>query len=180
MKKLILPMIVFFSIIAASLNANEERISKLDELQSQFDNLKLLYVLERYPKYHTELSQIRKKLLDIKNLNNEEGWTKQLSISSIERLMYIYNTEDILFSLIPNIKDSEAQSFCDFVISHNQHDKKEIKHILQVIQVIFDGIHQSETLHELDKVKRIILDSLELLDMTDGIANEYKTKDKKK
>ena len=119
-------------------------------------------------------------MLGIKNLNNEEGWMKQLALLSIEKLMYIYNTEDILFRVIPSIKDSEIQSFCDFIISHNQHDRKDLKHNLQIIQVTFDSIHQSEILHELDKVKRIISDSLELLGMTDEIVNEYKTKHKKK
>jgi len=172
-----------FSICIGVLNAGEKEISQIEELINQIRDLrdlKVMYVLERYPKYHSELSQIRQKLLDIKNKSNEEEWMKQLSISSIEKLMYIYNTEGILFSLIPNIKDSEIESFCDFVISHNQHDRKELKHILQIIQVTFDGIRQSETLHELDKVKKIIADSLELLNMTDGIVKEYQAKHKRK
>jgi hypothetical protein len=180
MKKLMLPLIIFFVFFSGGINASEKELQKLEDLQSQFKNLKVLYVLEQYPKYHSELSKIRQKLLEIKNLKNEEGWMRHLALSSIEKLMYIYNTEDILFSLIPSIKDSGIQSFCDFVISHNQHDRKELNHDLQIIQVTFDSIHQSEVLHELDKVKRIISDSLELLDMTDGIVTEYKAKHKKK
>ena len=175
-----LVILLIFSICIGGLNAGEKEMSQIQKLINQFEDLKVMYVLERYPKYHSELSQIRQKLLDIKNKGNEEGWMKQLSISSIEKLMYIYNTEGILFSLIPNIKGSEIESFCDFVISHNQHDRKELKHILQIIQVAFDGIHQSETLHELDKVKRIVADSFELLNMTDGIVKEYQSKHKGK
>lgn len=177
-----LTIFLIFSVFIAGLNAGEKEISQLKDITNKFEDLKVKYVLERYPKYHSELTIIRQKLLDIKKNNknkcNEEEWMKYLSISSIEKLMYMYNTESILFSLIPRIKESEIESFCDFVISHNQHDREELRHNLQIIQVTFDGIHQSETLHELDKVKRIIADSIELIAMVDEIVKKYQSKHK--
>lgn len=176
MKIILLSLFLLFSFYPNDITASENELSTFDNLLTQLEDIKVGYILNRYPKYHSELSEIRKKLLVIKSVKTEEEWMKHLSISSIEKLMYIYETENILFSLVPRIKDSEIQTFCDFVISHNQHDREELKHIRKVIQVTFDGIHQSEILHELDKAKRIISDSLELLDMTDEFVNEYMVK----
>jgi hypothetical protein len=173
-KMLYLSSLVIF-LFVASLHADEKNPT-IQEVKKKLDNLKIIYVLERYPNYHSELSQIRTKLLEIDDLNYDEGMMKQLSLSAILRLMYIYNTEDILFSIVPQIKESEVVSYCDFVIQHNQHDRKALKNIQEIIQVSFESIHKAEVLHQLDKAKRIIADSLELMDMTDRILEDYKTK----
>jgi hypothetical protein len=169
-------LIIFLFVTLLQAEEKNPTIEKLEGLRKNMDNLKIIYVLEKYPKYHSELSQIREELSKINALNINEGMMNILSDSSILRLMYIYNTEDMLFSIVPNIKESETISYCNFLIQHNEHDRKEIKNIQDIIQVAFDGSQKVETLHQLDKVKRIILDSLELIDMTDGIFEDYKQK----